>query len=327
MTPDTEDMIDMCFVPQVESYHVMEGNTSECRRNFDVYKYYTQEYICYGFRMKLSINTTFTYHNLAFSLAYPGLFYGILINTSKIHGADSCKIAVHEKNTPPYGLLGYAPVFTRKANDVEAYNFIKVGYTVTEIDLMPPPFDTGCRWYSKSDFLRSYCVDMCLNNSTLVHFGKVPFTSLQSKPTPLKHVNNVDVMNTTTSQLLDKLEHACDDECFQPACETEHYSTRLQKEEKSELDFFTILLQAPTLPNINVTSYQKVLLSDFLIYVTSCVGTWFGASALTFSPMSLRHLAVRQQKRCHCLFCHRNRQRLCRQILRMRIFIRTFSPT
>ena len=277
--------------------------------------------------MKNVGGVTFSYHNLAFSLSYPGLFYGILVNLTKVLDADACKVVVSEQNTLPHGLLGYAPVFARKAGSVDAYNFIKVSYTVTEIDLLPPPFQTACRYYSESDELRALCMDKCIINATQTQFGKVPFTSLLEERTSLKPVNNIDVSNDKFSKRLDELEQLCEKNCAQPACETEHYSTSVQLEEDSELDFFTILVQAPTLPTMNVTSGQKVQLSDFLIYVSSCVGTWFGASAITFSPLALRHLLARQGKSCRCLFCHKRRRRLCSQIISMRNIITTFSPT
>jgi hypothetical protein len=240
-----------------------------------------------------------------------------MLNMTKISSADACKVVVHEQDTPPHGLLGYAPVFARRA-DENAYNLIKIDYTITEIDLLPPPFETNCRSYNESDNLRSLCIDECLNMRYVKNFHKVPFTTLQMEPVPLKHINNNDVINSTFAKLMDRVDHICDRSCSQPACETEHYSTYLQKEEESELDFFAILLQAPTLPNINVTSGQKVQLSDFMIYVTSCIGTWFGASALTFSPLKLRHVLGHEVRNCGCRFCYRINRRINRQIVRIK---------
>lgn len=213
------------------------------------------------------------------------------------------------------------------ADDVEAYNYIKVSYTITEIDLLPPPFETACRTYAEFDSLRSLCLDNCIVNLTMAQWRKVPFTSLEQKPIPVKHVNNIDILNTASSKLLDQIEHLCNKKCAQPACETEHYTTDLQKEERSEFDFFTILIQAPTLPTLNVTSGQKVQMSDFLIYVTSCVGTWFGASALTFSPLALRQLLSQRRQTCDCKFCTKRGQKLWHKIVSMRNFVATFQTS
>lgn len=328
-TPSVDDMIGMCFLPRYESYNVMEGNASFCNNSFEIDKYYAQEYICYRFTIKNGNSSTYSYHNLAFSLAHPGLFYGVLLNPKKIVGADVCKVVIHEKETLPFGVMGYAPIFTRKVDNIEVYNFVKVGYSITEIDLLPPPFQTQCRWYSEYDNLRSLCIDDCLTRLTLETFGKVPFTSIQGEGINLKHVSNIDVLNETSSKLLDELDTRCNNNCSQPVCETEHYTTYLQKEETSEMeDFFTIMLQAPTLPTMNVTSGQKVPFADFLIYVTSCFGTWFAVSALTLSPRALAQLLSRRRpdRLCFCRFCHKNMHRLHREIRRIRRNRNSFRP-
>lgn len=317
MTPDPENLLEFCFLPQLQSYHVFEGEAEDCIREVSGDKYYVQEYICYHFKIRGAEHKMYSYENQAYALSFPGLFYGIFLNLTQMEGADSIKTVIHEKDTLPYESMGYAPVFGRFINNDQKYNMIKAAYQVTEIDLLGPPFETNCRTYKEFDSLQSLCVQKCLDNLTRKEFGEVSFSAIQDTGVPLKHISNKDVSDRKVSAKLHEIDTRCFTICDQPACETEHYSTFLQIEEESDMEFFAVVVQAPTLPAINVTSGQKMTLSDFLVYITSTCGTWFGISALSFSPLTLKSHLRKREKKCICLFCRKSFFQLKRKMMQL----------
>jgi hypothetical protein len=297
-TPDDEGLISECFYRKLNDYAVTElKNRGECMTVFQVDKFYLQEYICYRFHIKGSNETSqkFQYRKIAFSLTHAGLFYGLFINQSKIPQADQCKVIVHESAIYPVDSAAYAPYFYRRENGSSKYDLVKVDYSVTEIDTLYPPYDTNCAKYTEFEEMQKNCVNYCLKKRTLKRFNKVPFTAPEDTPVNYKHIHGADLDNKTFSADLKKIEQVCDSKCSRPACEVEFSSTRIQKEERGRQEAFTIIVGAPGSPGITVKSVEAMALRQFVLFICSTFGTWFGISLLSYDPNRLQRVWERNQ--------------------------------
>jgi hypothetical protein len=301
LTPKPSELLSECFHRKPGSYQINELKTnSQCRMVFNITKFYLQEYICYRFHIKggeLKQNS-YSYKHIAFSLSYSGLFFGVSLNQSVIQESNQCKIIVHESDTYPVDSAAYAPFFYRRINDNESkYDMIKADYAITEIDLLPPPYDTGCDNYTKDGEMKKFCINRCVKNKAFDSFGKAAFTVVEDQPVDLKHISGEDLENETLESEIKAIEKGCDSECFRPACSVEYSTTRIQKEERGVDSLFSLIVTSPGSPSVTVRSVPRQSFRDFAIYVTSTFGTWFGLSVMSFNPEAMRSLIERKGKK------------------------------
>lgn len=76
-TPNTSTVISKCAVKRTTDYDFYHYESSEeCNKQFIIFKFYLQEYICYRFRRILQLEksapSTFSYHSISYALDRPG---------------------------------------------------------------------------------------------------------------------------------------------------------------------------------------------------------------------------------------------------------------
>lgn len=187
------------------------------------------------------------------------------------------------------------------------YNKLQVGYSKLTVGLLPPPYSTQCDEYPFHNGSRKICINECIDKYVQGVFGKVPFNVPRVIPCDMRPIGGNDISNLTFTRLLDALEKRCEDRCVRMACMDTFYTTNLQKEEKDEFGGVSMHILAPKSAEISVMNKETLTLTDFFVYVTSCFGTWFGLSVLSFQPSSLLVLfrEKQQDRKCCCKFCSR----------------------
>jgi hypothetical protein len=323
-TPDENQLMSNCLMRKPRDYKLFRLNGSECYERFKINNFFTQEYICYRFTLlhnnqhsgfteydpfTLRNETYYSYQNLAFPPSYPSMFYGIMINKSMVEGADMCKVVVNNADSLPVNAIAYAPSFFRRVNKTSKYNFISAGYTITQVRKLPPPYNTRCRSYSKFGYEKKGCLNSCLKNKTLKEFNKIPFNIIEEEELDLKHMSVFDLDNETIAESLDQFEKECEDLCSQQQCLREYYSTSLLKEENGESNFFSINVYSPMKPIISVQTKAVFSIEDFLIYVATIFGIWFGVSIFSLNPSKMkkwinkRNMASHRRTLDHSCLC------------------------
>lgn len=177
------------------------------------------------------------------------------------------------------------------------------------VRLLPPPYSTQCDQYRNHNGSRKMCINDCIERNVRVSFDKVPFNVPRTEEIDLQPVSWEDIDNQTFTRLLDQLEAGCDKKCIRMTCTDTFYTTTLQKEEKDEFASISLHVSAPKLAEITITNIETLTLTDFFVYVTSCFGTWFGLSVLSFQPSTImtlfRKRRIDQAAKCCCTFCSR----------------------
>lgn len=109
-----------------------------------------------------------------------------------------------------------------------------------------------------------------------------------------QHLTNQDMKNVTVSHQLIQIEDQCHQECKRPDCEDVIALTRgsydyirpenLDLPSKQPLEFE---ISAPKKPVIAINYKEKISQTEFLVYILSCFGIWFGLSVLSVCPFRL----------------------------------------
>ena len=264
-------------------FRSMEGR--DCMSEMNVTKYYMQEYVCYAY----SFNKMTTVHpgKIAHAITYSNFAYSLIMK-DRPPGARVYAFA-HPSGSLPLVSRNYGKEFDRKihSNGVGGHpNKIFVIYRPINIYLLSPPYDTGCTYDYNSH--KDMCRRMCLIEK-MKEIGRVPFSEIITDPVDLKHVNFNDMYNKTRLKLIQSYYDGCEGKCHRPLCDT-RFSTsdvHLRTETHGGLVAFIVRMLVPDKPSIEITHTACVTFLDFLIYLCSSIGMWFG-----FSVTSLMNIRV-----------------------------------
>ena len=326
MTPPTENLLTSCLQRKQGSYRAIEYNASECGPLFKISKYFIMEFICYRFEpfdWTPQDSPFYSYQNIAFSLGFAGLFYGLVLNYDSMEGINFFKIVAHSSDNMPYDSLAFAPTLYRIADGEPKYNNIKIVYSFLKIQLLPPPYVTNCRVYKSegSGGGKKVCIDECIKKGLNELNGKLPFNKIENMTLDQEIVTDLDLENDTFVHQLQEIEDDCTKVCVQPACKKRFYLGVLEKEESSGEQKFTLQVNAPNLPLFSVRHRELITASGFFVYISSCFGIWFGLSVLSFRPNTLwqevNNLLGRETKK-ECRYCDPVNQFLKQEIALLR---------
>ena len=185
-TPRVEGLCVNCLVRYPNSYTLHDFNGTQCLTQFTIRKYYIQEFICYTFHQsEPSTNATYDYRNIAYSLTYSGVFYGLILNKSLVNTAENCKALIHIGYPDlPVSSITFAPTFNRKfekATNSAKYNLFHLTYYHITKKLLKPPFTTNCRDYRyELGYIRTSCIDTCYTRTIKEELEKRPFTVIEN---------------------------------------------------------------------------------------------------------------------------------------------------
>jgi hypothetical protein len=319
-TPPVHDLLVECMHRNPGSYRVIESNETDCDNLYKVTKFFIQEFICYRFEPVGHLEgEKYPYQNIAFSLRFPGLFYGLVLSKDSMQGANFCKVVVHGKTSLPYDSLAFSPTFYRVAQGEPKYNSVKVVYSFLETQLLPAPYTTNCRVYhserASGNGGRKSCINHCVKNAVKELTGKFPFNTIENDTVAVEIVTDVDLDNYTFAKQLTTVEDECYSHCKQSACEDRFYLSVIQKEEKSEEDHLTIEVNAPNTPLFSVKNRELISVAGFFVYISTCFGTWFGLSFLSLNPKTLAEEFKQLGKKKDCEYCTPVKKFLEREIL------------
>ncbi|KAI1286336.1 hypothetical protein HDE_11032 [Halotydeus destructor] len=299
-TPDTETIIKTCLIRLPQKYGYREPLAKTCNDQFRVTNFYVQEYICYKFEWLTVRNRTYQYRNVAYSLAYAGLFYELDFDRKIFAKALHGKAIVHTAGTFPFSAILFAPSFSRKVNMSTGrakYNRFYLSYTKVITTRQPPPYSTMCKHYDKLGlFSANGCAKQCLVPGHSGPVGQVP--------------------NATVAQTLWNIESECARLCSDPDCDEDYTLTRIFK--YPQLEGMTFQVNVPLEPIYHIIYDKRMELTEYMIYVFSLFGTWFGLSVNLFNPFQdgrynmvkccQRKQTARGQPRLRRVYCNYQEQ-------------------
>lgn len=239
----------------------------------------------------------FSYRSIAYALDRPGVMYSVTFDSSDLVKVKFLKAVIVPSTMSPVQSIqlttvsdrNYDPL-TKKAN----YSFFQSTYSVLQICKLPDPYDTGCLDYkAKLGYeSQSECRRDCNTNRTLSAFSKVPFSvaSDDSLDPSIHHVTNDDLEdNQNMNQKLISIESECKDLCKKPDCNDQFSLTKTDKEESKNASSLAITFEVsvPRKPDFSIKHRERITWNEFLVYVLSCFGIWFGLSVLSVNPFNL----------------------------------------
>lgn len=301
LTPDGE--VTDCLIRDDTGYNVIYSNDHVCEEYFNIKKYIVQQYLCYVISTKEDRYVSFD--TVEKSLDLERLIYQI-----KISGIS----ALYRKIRPTittwrYPLVewSYAPAYYKSANENLA---IKLSCQNITTHLLGYPYDKFACNTNDIDYFQ--CIDSCIEEQTYRNFDRLPYTSFYGSSYEKLHMKRIShsmITNKTITKMIEKIRSDCSISCPIYTCDYS-YCLMIGSADTfvavyGDIASSTLRVESPGMPYFSITAVPLVPLLDFIIYVFSSLGTWFGFVIISCNPI--------------LLICRKKRRSVDRNILRRHV--------
>lgn len=240
----------------------------ECYQHLSIRKYHHRSAICYEISPKFNDSTLHGDDYLMKTDArnYYGFIFYVAFNDKHFNHARQIAAYVHQSTSVHLADSQLATTFTIPKPEIA----LRVSYQALRIQKLEPPYDTKCGNYplgsSKSDQIYKSVqkeVVKTLNRSLsqIMIYDALDTPILEQNET-LRRIYRAILENKTRN-----MPHTCFHIYTIPKVYTIAYPT------------LGITLMWPNGLHISTESRTKLELIDYIIYVCSCIGIWFGLSA------------------------------------------------
>jgi len=287
-TPDSSTIFNQCLVRKPDEYDVRFLKPTDCRTMFNITKFYLQEYICY--RSKLHANGTYNYQTTGSALAFPGMAFEISFRLD-LFGKNQIVVPVIEApDKYPQTSMYFGPEMRRfdTIDQSTPNNYFYLSYLFIDNKRLPAPYETKCVDYG-IDRNQYDCNKACVVMATLQKWNRLPFTELirenESFPIDKQLIHNWDFNSSSFKQDLSIIESTCGDKCKNIDCETRVFMTQAKYIGK-RTENIAFRVNLPSNSNFHVLYLPMMLFYEYLTYVLSSLGIWFGVSVFGVIPIA-----------------------------------------
>ena len=290
LTPDTNNTMIGCQFRNNE-YNMDSYNRDQCYSMFQVTKYQEGAFICYQFRTRIPDNQ-FSCEQAALSFHSLNELYSIQLHprfflSNRIKGISFIPDVGNSSffNMPIISRRFYSTFvrFGSSSPDTSIINYISLSGDVYSITRLKKPYDTACvRNNEETEYA-------CRRNCNIASFKKhniFPPNELTTEPLPLKHSKTiVTSLNTTLVREIKMRNQKCMKSCNERSMCEDWYTVTIANLSPSRLlNTISISCTCSNRPAVFIEYLAKVILMDFIMYVSSAFGIWFGISILSINP-------------------------------------------
>ena len=274
--------VEKCVIRDKSGNALVHATKEMCNSIFKTTKYIVQQYVCY--KSEPVITTQYRTQAIVSSLRTEKMIYEISLKNI-FSASRKVRTIVTAWRYPLLENI-FAPGFYKK--DGEPFT-LQVSCSNISTKLLGYPYDKFmCHREGEFDFYQ--CRDNCMEQKILTSYGRLPFTSFYNdsfSQSSYKLVSEEMLRNVTTSTQIARYQEDCHNGCPTHPC---HYSYCLTTVDSAKSTFNSLSsfrVETPANPTSFVTSYPQVPLLDFIIYVLSSLGTWFGFVIISCNPVNL----------------------------------------
>lgn len=246
---------------------------------FRVGKLIKRSNVCYSLRYKDPFK--FNYRDVTSSSDDP-ILVGFIFNPNFLKKETSLNFFVHSYDSTFHGISNSlaAKHFSRVANGSITMYKIILTYKEYESFLLPFPYDTNCHDYRPIYKSERHCYDDCHLNLSLKIQGMVPMSVIKERSYNAMVYPNASALSPRQKSVLKEIKSNCTMKCKKVQCNNDDFvPIVIQSIPNHKIE---VVLQASPDPLLNVISQPKINLIDFITYIVSCIGFWFGISCLQF---------------------------------------------
>jgi hypothetical protein len=282
-TRKEEDLVESVSLRKKEGF-VLYNYDKDIKSVLNITKFYLQEHLCY--RIEVRDNFIIPLKRITSSLHHSNIMMSLAFNSS-FSTIDNFMTIIFYGAVPSVSRY-FCPTNDRLYNfdekKIRNHRFI-FAQARKEVHLKEPPYDTHC---IRGSLGGVHCTKECLFSLTRL-LNRVPFTEIITEPLDIKHINYFDLIDVTRGAIINEAYERCENRCEKvSSCDYDYTLTTiagLRRDDRPQHDF-QIFIKTPNKPTCIMTAEAMISLTEFVVYICSCVDIWFGLSFLSMNPFA-----------------------------------------
>jgi len=281
------------------------SNGKGCDLVFEVRPYVTEDIICY----RLQLINRVMYH---FKQNMEGSYNPSLIFRLTINFTDTRLYLLPYLHSPDtYGSI--SRLYPTASLVLNERNYIRLTYGRYVVTTLPRPYQTKCR-YASNGYTNVECLKRC-SLSQMSSFGVLPYAQEYTDHDSDKY-GNWSIMTLNDPRISPELYRQIVEHCVQACdqdCREEWYTTQSRELAKEKpIHLFSLRVDLPNNPLTAIEHKPMLLFNEYVIYLMSVFGTWFGISFLDLNPFkptsgaNNRTATVRDSQTRACVGCRQS---------------------
>ena len=293
-TPDANKVLEKCWYRHPGDRRVVLRQGQNCSF-FRMVKFVMQSFVCYA--MKPKNRTAFKVEDLTSSFGYEHTIYSADWESALIFEEAKSVLVILSENEYPYRSRTYGAIKVLDQDDEMESLDVYVRNKITSMKLLQAPYDTRCqpKWSTEA------FTECLTENMKRKGLNRLPNTEILKKPDNLMQVKQTDEANQTMREILDRIYDDCDalyrDKCEFMISETDPSFYEARTKHKPRFEF---RVMSPSAPNKVIETNAAFSCQDYLLYVCSCFGIWFGLSIKDMNPVLVWPHVQRRIRRSCC---------------------------
>lgn len=273
---DNSDGHVACAIRQKKTFTMNRSkfNVTECMEYMDVRKYINKFAFCYRFEMKNKCNILES-EAVQYSSSYPGVILIFYLNTELISKHSLYAISVHTEESSDYYDNGYS---IENFNNFEWTPRIFAQFTTLKLSRKQYPYDTNRRSIPGYKTISDYQMEL-LTNLTIMHLKRVHTFNFVYDHYKLPIITPLMLANESFHDMFSELETMSRKGSNTNCDVTLHMTSSIQKAGHGA----RVSIQWPNENGMFVMSIPCYDFIDFMIYVLSSIGIWFGLSIFSIA--------------------------------------------
>lgn len=293
MTPTGREAVSSCTVRDSSSATLAIVSKEVCLREFTIRKAFMGQNVCYLIVPRRGLY--YSVDKVAASLTHSKEIYGVKLNNTFDH-TDLITVTIFQS---PEDLLYKIPVYDRfyskrfsfrasSEKEVHGRNLLRVYSKGHHYLRLPPPFVPSCN-VSKT---ANICYRNCIIEK-VKPLGFVPYSQLLFEPIKTKILSSQDMdKNKSIPNFVNEASLRCREQCVRQPCDLLVTFTEGEDFHFRGMKSTVLQLFLPIGPEIVITSVPWMTFTDFLLYLSNCLGIWFGLSVMSFYPSNLSNKRI-----------------------------------
>lgn len=296
--PQAELAITSCSSRGDNDFTMFARKREECNWWFAIDRFIMHDLACYRIQRRQMKNISA--NNIISSLHMSTIIYTIELSP-EFKKTNFMRVIVFSSAYPWNDVDSY-PFYSRIYGSViyrlsRPYDFFEdtnayiCSYSWNIVDLLPRPYDTDCNPHIS----RHFCIQKCMLHGYISTIGMTPPTEIINA-SDYKHFNDEDYNDATKRNMAVKISDECLSSCKQMSCHSDFSITQVYGYLDKRSSGLKFMLKTPFSPVTRNRSQARIDLTEYLIYIASCLGSWFGISIVSMNPLSNPTLKEKIQK-------------------------------
>lgn len=296
LTPELEKFVTRAWVRREDSYSIITGVES-----IKIKKYIRDDVVCYLIthpKQEPSSGFHLQSHHVTFGKKAGGIM-GLRLKKKELTNVSRAIVFLHPHDSFPRGDRDY-PLFLSSDSSVfdDDQTFWTISWSRTIQLALEPPFVTNCRNNQLLGYdNKEHCQHECVSNKTMRIFNKTIFTRSITSPENVTVLSSESLIaNRSLELLVDGFISDCNDSCWGHNCLRINYMPLVTSTLKDNESIVFQIFDQNTLET-RITFQAKLTFVEFLIYILSIVGFWFGVSCLDLFEWSAALTDIKKLRR------------------------------